>query len=185
MPVEVISYLLSERDREQRLRSQLVLQCAPFLKGIKAAAITNLPSPAGEMLEKVLIGTGISHRVLAVRKDRCLVFLYRKVIFEQHISRRENVEFLAGFGYTEGSAEEMLKRLADRIWRTGSACMPAGSWSFPMRSAFSWITLWPMWKGLSGMLGEIICCQATGRCTMIRTEPGNCSGPMTGPGTAL
>ena len=75
----MISYLLSERDREQRLRSQLVLQCAPFLKGIKAAAITNLPSQAEELLEKVLAGTGISYRVLAVRKKRCLVFLYRRI----------------------------------------------------------------------------------------------------------
>ncbi len=115
MPVEVISYLLFECDREQRLRSQLVLQCAPFLKGIKAAAIINLPFQAGEMLEKVLAGTGISYRVLAARKDRCLVFLYRKVTFERHISRRENVEFLAGFGYAEGTAEGMLERLADRI----------------------------------------------------------------------
>lgn len=115
MPVEVISYLLSERDREQRLRSQLVLQCAPFLKGIKAAAITNLPSQAEELLEKVLAGTGISYRVLAVRKKRCLVFLYRRITFERYIGRRENVEFLADFGYTEGSAEEMLGRLADRI----------------------------------------------------------------------
>lgn len=115
MPVEVITYLLSERDREQRLRSQLVLQCAPFLKGIKAAAIINLTSRGGEMLKKVLAGTGISHKVIDVRKKRCLVFLYRKTAFERHMGRRENVEFLAGFGYTEGSAEEMLGRLADRI----------------------------------------------------------------------
>ena len=58
MPVEVISYLLSERDREQRLRSQLVLQCAPFLKGIKAAAITNLPSRRRNCLRRCWPGQG-------------------------------------------------------------------------------------------------------------------------------
>lgn len=115
MPVEVISYLLSESDRERKLQSQLVLQCAPFLKGIKASAITNLPAHDGKMLKKLLAGTGISYKVLAVRKDRCLVFLYRKVSFERHISRRENVDFLADFGYREGSAEKLLERLADRI----------------------------------------------------------------------
>ena len=115
MPVEVISYLLSEGDREQRLRSQLVLQCAPFLKGIKAAAIINLSSRAGEMLGRVLAGTEISYRVLAAGDKRWLVFLYRRVTFERHIRRRENVDFLAGFGYREGPAEAMLDRLAERI----------------------------------------------------------------------
>ena len=42
MPVEVVSYMLSNKDIRMRLGFQLILQCAPFLKGIKDASITNV-----------------------------------------------------------------------------------------------------------------------------------------------
>ena len=42
MPVEVVSYMLSNKDIRMRIGFQLILQCAPFLKGIKVASITNV-----------------------------------------------------------------------------------------------------------------------------------------------
>lgn len=85
MPVEVVSYLLSDGDEVRRIQSQLVLQCAPFLKGIKLAAITNMAPDACEMLERILEGSGISFRILASGKKRCLVFLYREEAFARYI----------------------------------------------------------------------------------------------------
>ena len=116
--------------------------------------------------------------MLAAGDKRWLVFLYRRVTFERHIRRRENVDFLAGFGYREGPAEAMLDRLAERIG------MYAGQETvFPHEiGVFLDYPLADV-EGSSGMPEEIICCQATGRYTMTRTGPGSCSGPMTGPGT--
>ena len=85
MPIEVVSYLLSDGDEVRRIQSQLVLQCAPFLKGIKLATITNMAPDACEMLERILEGSGISFRILASGKKRCLVFLYREEAFARYI----------------------------------------------------------------------------------------------------
>ena len=37
MPTEVLSYYLKNEDRKVRLGFQVILQCAPFLKGLKVS----------------------------------------------------------------------------------------------------------------------------------------------------
>ena len=37
MPAEVLTYFLKNSDRRIRLMFQVVLQCAPFLKGLKVS----------------------------------------------------------------------------------------------------------------------------------------------------
>ena len=39
MPAEVLSYFLKNSDRRIRLGFQVVLQCAPFLKGLKVSCV--------------------------------------------------------------------------------------------------------------------------------------------------
>lgn len=115
MPVEVISCLLSERDSLRRLQSQLVLQCAPLLKGIKVSAITNLPSHAETHLETVLGKTGISYRVLCRKREKILVLFYWKEAFFRHMNEEENQRFLKEYGYREGEMERNFDRLSARI----------------------------------------------------------------------
>ena len=43
MTAEVISYLLSQENEKEYLQSQMVLQCAPFLK--RAVSYTHLTLP--------------------------------------------------------------------------------------------------------------------------------------------
>lgn len=76
MPVEVVAYMLSDQNINRRLQFQLILQCAPLLKGIKVACITNLEHRHCQMLGGILKGTGITHRMLAVREERCLGSFY-------------------------------------------------------------------------------------------------------------
>ena len=78
MPVEVVAYMLSDQNINRRLQFQLILQCAPLLKGIKVACITNLERRHCRMLGGILKGTGITYRMLAVREERCLVILFRE-----------------------------------------------------------------------------------------------------------
>lgn len=115
MPVEVISYLLADKDEVKRVQSQIVLQCAPFLKGIKLAAITNMTPDTCGVLEHILEGTGISLRILAAAKSRCLVFLYREREFSRYIGSEKVQSFLAAYGYTDQTVEEMLDHLSQRI----------------------------------------------------------------------
>lgn len=115
MPVEVISFLLSDKDEVKRVQSQIVLQCAPFLKGIKLAAIMNITSDACARLEAVLDGAGISFRILASRKKRCLVFLYREEAFAKYMRIEKIRHFLSSYGYRKYTVKEVLDHLSERI----------------------------------------------------------------------
>ena len=66
MPVEVVSYMLSNKDIRMRIGFQLILQCAPFLKGIKVASITNVDRRHLKEFWRVLDGTGIDGKILTV-----------------------------------------------------------------------------------------------------------------------
>ena len=59
MSKEVVSYMLSGMDNMKSLQVQLILQCAPFLKGIKVSCILNISKENEEELLEVLKGTGI------------------------------------------------------------------------------------------------------------------------------
>ena len=50
MSKEVVSYMLSGMDNMKSLQVQLILQCAPFLKGIKVSCILNISKENEEEL---------------------------------------------------------------------------------------------------------------------------------------
>lgn len=115
MPVEVLSYMLSNRDIEKRLQFQLILQCAPFLKGIKVACVTNIEEKYLGGLKKVLRDTGIKYKVLIINRGRCLVFFYREGEFLTYLNKREVREFLETYGYQADNLEAVLERLSFRV----------------------------------------------------------------------
>ena len=87
MPVEVVSYMLSNKDIRMRLGFQLILQCAPFLKGIKVASITNVDRRHLKEFWRVLDGTG----------------------------RREIRRFLESYGYDRKDLDWILQKLSARV----------------------------------------------------------------------
>ena len=42
MPAEVLSYFLKNSNQKLRLKFQIVLQCAPFLKGLKISCVISV-----------------------------------------------------------------------------------------------------------------------------------------------
>ena len=78
MPVEVISFLLDSEDERKRLEFQMVLQCAPLLKGIKVACIINIDRRHVGELNDILKGTDIEYMILMVREGKCLSVFYRR-----------------------------------------------------------------------------------------------------------
>lgn len=115
MPVEVVSYMLKSKDVKKRLQFQLILQCAPFLKGIKKASITNIDKKYVKELANVLNGTGIDHKILAYKKERFLVLFYRREEFADYIEGEEVSRFLKDYGYEDNRLEQILIRLSRRI----------------------------------------------------------------------
>lgn len=117
MPVEVVSYMLSVCDPERRLQFQMILQCAPFLKGIKTACIMNIEDRYCQELDKVLAGTDMEYRCLVADRGRRLILFYRRRKLAAYIMRTEVREFLEGYGYPCRDLDGALDRLSGRVRR--------------------------------------------------------------------
>ena len=126
MSKEVVSYMLSGMDNMKSLQVQLILQCAPFLKGIKIACILNITEENSRELYEILEGTGIKFKILTRNHGKCLVFLYRRESFSRYLKRTDVREFLGSYGYEDVEPEKMLERLSKRLcqYSDGEICFP-------------------------------------------------------------
>ena len=126
MSKEVVSYMLSGMDNMKSLQVQLILQCAPFLKGIKIACILNITEENSRELYEILEGTGIKFKILTRNRGKCLVFLYRRESFSRYLKRTDVREFLGSYGYEDVEPEKMLERLSKRVcqYSDGEICFP-------------------------------------------------------------
>lgn len=126
MSKEVVSYMLSGMDNMKSLQVQLILQCAPFLKGIKIACILNITEENSRELYEILEGTGIKFKILTRNLGKCLVFLYRRESFSRYLKRTDVREFLGSYGYENVEPEKMLERLSKRVcqYSDGEICFP-------------------------------------------------------------
>lgn len=126
MSKEVVSYMLSGMDNMKSLQVQLILQCAPFLKGIKIACILNITEENSRELYEILEGTGIKFNILTRNHGKCLVFLYRRESFSRYLKRTDVREFLGSYGYENVEPEKMLERLSKRVcqYSDGEICFP-------------------------------------------------------------
>lgn len=126
MSKEVVSYMLSGMDNMKSLQVQLILQCAPFLKGIKIACILNITEENSRELYEILEGTGIKFKILTRNHGKCFVFLYRRESFSRYLKRTDVREFLGSYGYENVEPEKMLERLSKRVcqYSDGEICFP-------------------------------------------------------------
>ena len=126
MSKEVVSYMFSGMDNMKSLQVQLILQCAPFLKGIKIACILNITEENSRELYEILEGTGIKFKILTRNHGKCLVFLYRRESFSRYLKRTDVREFLGSYGYEDVEPEKMLERLSKRVcqYSDGEICFP-------------------------------------------------------------
>ena len=126
MSKEVVSYMLSGMDNMKSLQVQLILQCAPFLKGIKIACILNITEENSRELYEILEGTGIKFKILTRNHGKCLVFLHRRDSFSRYLKRTDVREFLGSCGYEDVEPEKMLERLSKRVcqYSDGEICFP-------------------------------------------------------------
>lgn len=115
MPPEVISYMMASQNRKQRMQFEIIIQCAPFLKGIKTASIMNIDKRWIRELYEMIEDTDISCHILVTRKDRCLVLFYREKELTRVLADRDVWEFLKEYGYEDDSLAMILTRLSMRM----------------------------------------------------------------------
>lgn len=116
MPVaaEVVSYLLSNDNLTQKVHFQIILQCAPLLKGIKGACTMNIEKRFFLLVQNAVGQTDISCRILSQKDDKYLLLLYRKEWLNKQMGQQEMKEFLCQFGYHQPDLPGMLRHLCLR-----------------------------------------------------------------------
>ncbi len=115
MTAAVISHMFSCEKGRRRLYFQLILHCAPFLKGLKISSIVNIEKSAFDDISKVLAETGIEWKILKEQGGRCLLFLYRRKEFTEYLHREEIRRFLEENEYCVNSIDKVLEKLAKRV----------------------------------------------------------------------
>lgn len=117
MTAEAVTYMISDQNREKRIQFELVVQCAPFLKGMRRASVLNIEKGWVRELYGMLESTDISCRILVERKNRCLALFYRKEELRKVLSEQEVRQFLLEYGYEDQELEQNITRLSARMNR--------------------------------------------------------------------
>lgn len=114
MPAEVLTYFLKHKDARVKLRFQIVLQCAPFLKGLKVSCGITMETSVYCELYHIFKGTGIIYKKLLESDGKCLVLFYRSEELGEYLHRIGVRSFIRQYGYEDMELEEMLEYLALR-----------------------------------------------------------------------
>lgn len=114
MPAEVLSYFLKNTDRRVRLGFQIVLQCAPFLKGLKVSCVITVDASLCSGLGELFCNMDIAYHMLSCSEGKCLVLFYRPEQLEAYLGSPEVSKLIREYGYADMNLEEMLMRLSGR-----------------------------------------------------------------------
>ena len=87
LPAEVTAYFLKHQDLRLRLEFQIVCQCAPFLKGMKASSLIALEEGLCLGIREFFEGTQVRWRIFKGKRGKALVLLYRKEELEEYVNR--------------------------------------------------------------------------------------------------
>lgn len=112
MSQEVLE-IIKKMDLET-LESQLALQCAPVLAGIKISNLLSLPKSMKRILKRFMQKLNLSYFVLLENDKKIVVLLYRKRALECYLKDEQVQNFLERMGYTEANLEVSLSILAER-----------------------------------------------------------------------
>ena len=78
MPAEVTAYFLKHQDLRLRLEFQIVCQCAPFLKGMKASSLIALEEGLCLGIREFFEGTQVRWRIFKERESACTALSKRR-----------------------------------------------------------------------------------------------------------
>lgn len=96
------------------IETQIALQCAPLLSGLKISNLFNVSKEQISMVKNLFCGTNISYYILAEQQDTVALFLYQKEELLAYISKKEVSTLLKQYGYEGGYVELSLSLLAKR-----------------------------------------------------------------------
>ncbi|MCR5737486.1 MAG: DUF3793 family protein [Eubacterium sp.] len=126
MPISEMKKVIEGKNREQQVALVLAMHGAAILRGSKIANLFTVSQKDALLLKKLLQGTKINYRIIVLKNQRVMVYLYRREYLKSYLFNEQVLSFIAGYGYCQMTLEEMLDLLMTRItkYRQGKAEFP-------------------------------------------------------------
>ena len=115
MSREVLEFVKKRNPEE--VETQLILQCAPFLSGIKPSNLWMIPGASLPQAERLLKGGEISYELLLHTKERAAILMYEKKQLEHYLKQKQVKKILAGLGYETFTLQAVLDGCKGRCRR--------------------------------------------------------------------
>lgn len=112
MDYEVQKFI--SRLNSDQIESQLVLQCAPLIVGLRISSLFIIHRHNLGRLYGLLRDSGICYYLLYVTKEKVVILLYRLQRLSVYLRKEEVRVFLADQGYTAYQLEDILRVLRQR-----------------------------------------------------------------------
>lgn len=113
------------------MERHLVEHCSPTLASLKTANLFNHSYSSEEELEKemadlneCLSGKGVTLMLLYKRRNKALIYVYRKNRLQADLNRSGVAEFLKSYGYEAMEAGAALEVLKERLKREEEGVFP-------------------------------------------------------------
>ncbi len=114
-------YNLMKRMDLRDINTQLVLQCAPVITGLKVANLLILQNNKVEYLKKIIGETKLFCFVLLQSECKTIILLYNKNLLQSYLSQKQVRAFLERKGYEQLNLNDILSQLQFRYeaYKTG------------------------------------------------------------------
>lgn len=103
-----------EKMDKKDLKTQLALQCAPLLTGIKPSNLLTLKCSSAEAVMELFQDTEITVHTFCRTEYRTTLFLFRETELMDYLEKNEVREALARFGYQTISLIDIFENLCAR-----------------------------------------------------------------------
>lgn len=110
-------YTIVKQMNLQTIETQLALQCAPLIVGLKVSNLFIIRKEDVSRFRKMMQQSDIVCYCLLSEKDRMTFLLFRKNKLIQYLADEEVGRFLKKLGYQSLSLENILEEFRKRYWK--------------------------------------------------------------------
>lgn len=97
-----------------RLETQIALQCAPLLTGMKISNLLTVSAGKAREVMRIFARTAISCYILYESEDKVTFLLYRPSALLAYLAKEDTGQLMAEFGYRDWELTQILARVSEK-----------------------------------------------------------------------